>query len=269
MTFAAKELSQTSGAPVELYEFSLGTAYWRYCSGDEDQSYGGFVFAQTNGLGREEIAQGDEANRPQLRIRMPAWLSVPRLFIPYPPQASTLLRIRRLHRADGEVRVIWTGRIISCTIRGPAAELICESWYTSLLRPGLRKHYMVRCAYDLYGSECGVTRASYQVEEALTAVVGAVLTAPSAGAHADGWYSGGFLNWESPEGPRWGSIVAHSGTQLTLERAIPGLYAGATVIYYAGCNHTLLACWTKFFNGENFGGFPWLPDHNPFRVKIY
>jgi hypothetical protein len=41
------------------------------------------------------------------------------------------------------------------------------------------------------------------------------------------------------------------------------------VSYYPGCDRTRLTCSLKFGNIANFGGFPWVPQKNPFRVKIY
>jgi hypothetical protein len=33
---------------------------------------------------------------------------------------------------------------------------------------------------------------------------------------------------------------------------------------YAGCDHLLATCRDRFSNVANFGGFPWIPQKNPF-----
>jgi uncharacterized phage protein (TIGR02218 family) len=268
VSYASVETSILGGAPLELYEIQSGTRYWRYTSGDVPVLYAGFTYEPVF-LERSAIEQGSEGNRPQLRLSVEADLAVAQLYVGAPPMSPTLLRIHRRHRSDTAVVTIWTGRIISCLFRRPRAAITCEPDYTSLARPGLRKHYQTRCPHDLYGPECGVGRASYKTEETVQAIDGATVTVSSASGHANGYYDGGLMEWDSPTGLAWGFIVHHTGNDLALSRPLPGLTVGATVSYYPGCDRTRLTCSIKFLNILNHGGFPWIPDHNPFRVKIF
>jgi len=59
-------------------------------------------------------------------------------------------------------------------------------------------------------------------------------------------------------------ILSHVGDTVTLTAAILGLAPGSTVTAFAGCDHTISTCDSKFNNRENFGGFPYFPSINPF-----
>jgi hypothetical protein len=49
-----------------------------------------------------------------------------------------------------------------------------------------------------------------------------------------------------------------------LQYPAQGLAVGAAVDMYAGCDRTLNTWHNRFSNAANFGGFPWIPQKNPF-----
>ena len=75
-----------------------------------------------------------------------------------------------------------------------------------------------------------------------------------------GWFVGGRLTAAGAQR----LIVASSGGAVTLSAPIPGLTAGDAFDAYPGCDHTLGTCASKFGNQLNFGGFPYIPQKNPF-----
>jgi len=100
----------------------------------------------------------------------------------------------------------------------------------------------------------------------VSAVDGTALTVTGADGEADGYFVGGMIEF----GGIFRFIVAHTGTSITLWREMPNLEATDAVTLYPGCNRTLDHCTNKFSNTINYGGFPWLPNSNPFSfINVY
>ena len=67
MTYATIETSAQSGRPVELYDFSIGSAHYRYTSSDGDVSYGGNTYAAVP-IARSAVEATNETARLALNI---------------------------------------------------------------------------------------------------------------------------------------------------------------------------------------------------------
>jgi hypothetical protein len=63
-------------------------------------------------------------------------------------------------------------------------------------------------------------------------------------------------------------VTGQSGTSLTLSYPFAGLGVGDTVTLRKGCDHSFATCKAKFSNGERYGGFPIVPDKNPFSSSL-
>lgn len=116
----------------------------------------------------------------------------------------------------------------------------------------------------LYGGACGASPITHRVQGAVSGVSGAAITVPSAAGFATGHFAGGYATWQAGGLTEKRMIVAHAGDLVTLSAVPPGLSAGAAVMLYPGCDHTLVTCEAKFANSANFGGFPFIPTKNPF-----
>jgi uncharacterized phage protein (TIGR02218 family) len=131
----------------------------------------------------------------------------------------------------------------------------------------LRQLYQTPCNNMLYDAFCGVNKAAFAVATTVDAISsdGRTLTVPIAAIEPDGFYgAAGLLEF----GARMGTIDAHVGDQLTLQRAVPGLVAGSGVTIYPGCKRDLNDCTTKFSNTVNHMGFPFIPSQDPFTAGV-
>ncbi len=264
MAFDLLEKSAANGAPVELYEFTLGPNHWRYTSADEDQVMNGQTYTRAP-VRRSKLEFSEELNRANLKIHLQRDNPVADLFRLYPPGAVVLVRVWRRHRGDGEFVLLWHGRVLNCEFVGGEAVLHTEPALTSLRRNGLRRFYQRQCPHVLYGPACRVAQSSYRASGALTVVSGAHVELTAAGLQADGYYAGGILSWGSQSGVVESRIIlSHVGTALTLAAPIQDLAVGDTVDIYPGCDHTLATCDTRFGNADNYGGWPFIPGKNPF-----
>lgn len=264
------EASRAAAAPVELYEFALGSETWRYTSDRQDQSWDGQTWTAAP-LQRGEIEETSEVNRTQLPITAPYDFPVAQLFRAAPPSGVILFKLRRMHRGDTEAVVIWLGRIVNCDWAGREATLSAEPVYTSIKQPGLRRFYSRLCPHAIYGTACRLDPDDWAATATATAVSGLLVTLSGPHAGAEGYYGGGAMAWVDDEGrTREQGIESHAATgQVKLVAPPLGLAAGATVTVWPGCDHSLKACREKFANNVNFGGWKWIPGKNPFNTAVF
>lgn len=269
MTYAATETSIQSGRPVELYEFLNGATYYRYTSADSDVSYGGNTFTAA-AIARDAIEATSETARLALNLTCARSLPVLELFSVLPPDAVVSLTVRRLHAGDGEAITLWLGRVLNVTWKPAAAEIHCESVYTSLKRVGLRRLYQKACPHALYGPGCNVSRASVVATKTVASISGAMLTLNGmVGTYVDGYFAGGYVEWERTAGQfDRRAIRSQVGGVIAIGFPFPGITVSASVYIYPGCDHTISTCDTKFSNRRNFGGMPYFPTKNPFNGTI-
>lgn len=63
-------------------------------------------------------------------------------------------------------------------------------------------------------------------------------------------------------------VTNSAGLQCVLSTSINDLTTGATLRFYAGCNHSVVTCKDKFNNVNNYGGCPFVPTRNPFSTGV-
>lgn len=265
MTYDARESGLQTGEPVELYEFQRGATFYRYTSADTDIVFGGNTYTAAT-LSRNAIEATQEVARNALNVSCARTLPIVQLFNPLPPSDVVLLTVRRFHRDDSEVAIIWIGRVLNVSWRGLQAEIRCESVYSSIKRPGLRRMYQRQCPHVLYSTACGVNRATYKVTRTVQSINGLAVTLNDMGAFASGYFAGGYVEFTTSTGAvERRSIGAHAGAVVALNFQPLGLVAAASVDLYPGCDHTTGAngC-ARYANLLNYGGMPYIPEKNPF-----
>jgi len=268
MTFAADETSVESGSVIELYKFSYAGETFYYTSADDTFTYSDRDYIPVAGLTRSPITEQSEISQSSLTLTAHPDFEVAKLFEVYPPSDVVDLVIYRVHRGSPtDVIVYWLGRVLNVSWPGGYCELRCESLYTRLRQPGLRRVYSRNCPHALYGSECGANQVSFAENAQLDSVSATQFELVSSDfqIHPDGYYSGGKVVYEySPGKFERRGIRKHVGNTITITHPIPGLPGDADIVVYAGCDRTQPTCNDRFANGENFGGFPYVPKKNPF-----
>ncbi len=268
MTYAAIESSAQSGRPVELYEFLDGATPYRYTSADGDIVYGGNTYTAVP-ISRGAVEATSETARLALEITCARSVGVLALFALLPPDDIVAVTVRRLHAGDGEAITLWMGRVLNVTLNNVSAEIHCESVYTSLKRVGLRRLYQKGCPHVVYGPGCGLDRNAFKSTKTVSTVSGTSITLAAMGAFVDGYFAGGYLEWESSGGYfERRAIRSQVGGVVTIGFPLPGLAAAASVNLYPGCDHSLATCTGKFANRLNYGGMPYFPSKNPFDGTI-
>lgn len=268
MPFADYEESTQSGRPVELYVFGYAGGTFRHTSADRDVEFNGSTYTAQPGLSRSAVDDTGEIAKSNLTITAAEDFAVSRLFEVYPPSDVVELIIYRAHMADlTEAATIWIGRVLSAVWSVGSSQLSCESIFSRLRQPGLRRPYARNCPHQLYGPVCRAQETSFQEVATLNGLdaSGFDLSSPAFSAHADGYFAGGKLTIElSPGVVERRGIRTHAGDTITLTHPITGLLATSTVTVSPGCPRTQDVCESRFANLVNFGGFKYMPAKNPF-----
>ena len=272
MSYDEFETSVSSGRPYYLYAFNDGTTTTRLTSNADDL----LKMTETwtaSPLSHADIEQTGNIEKSSLQLTFPLSDSYARQFLQPVPQVVTATIWRgHLLDEDEEHRVVWKGRVVGAKTQNQILTLEIESVFTSLRRPGCRARYQRTCRFALYHVGCNLDITAFQTEKALTEISGLVLTVPAAGSETDGYYKAGVLEYNG----LFGFIVDHSGSSLTLLAPVQGLQealdaasGSLTVKLAPGCDLSRTMCEEKFSNELNHGGFPYMPDKNPFSVSIF
>ncbi len=263
MSYTQRENSEYEAQPNELYTFTRQGNVWRYTSADEDKTANFFLF-QSYPIRRSSFQQSQETERGPLTLVMSKQVPFLQQFRSSPPTSVTTLLVQRYHEGVSEYVTVWIGRVTNVVFSEREAEVRCESIYSSIKRPVLRRRYQTGCPHVLYGPQCGVLRANFAVTAELISVRGTTLTSPEFGFFPDNYFNGGYVEWAVGPDTLRRFIISHTNLDITLNLPFATIPGNASVVAYPGCDHTLPTCDTKFNNHENYGGQPFYPKKNPF-----
>lgn len=269
MSYGTHETAEHTGQPVEMLFFSRGSAVWRYTTASHDITpptyppFDGLYVATA--IKRNAIAQSSESGRNTLTLEVPRDLDLLREFRGVPLPGAIAVTLMRLQQRDDtfEVITLWSGRVLGASWGADAARLECEPASVSLARNGLRQLYARTCTHVLYDGMCKAVPAP--VANAVFDIAGnALVLAPS--SMQPGEFAGGWV--EAVGGEKKTMIVSNTDSTLTL-LSMPTFETGEPVLLYAGCDKTMATCQGKFNNLPNYGGFPFIPNKNPFNAGVF
>lgn len=275
MSYNDFEVSNSNGRPIALYTFNYGNTYWRYCTADEDKTVGldengdpAIYLAQA--IRDEGVTQGG-SDQNDLQIVVQANHPIVAIFRNSQPSGKVWLNVRRYHLGDPatETPLLWSGTIVNAVEVDEAQfSLAGRSLGGSYDRNGLRLAWGRMCPHVLYGVGCNNNNENPKEEHAyvreIATVDGIRFTCLVHDEPTEGSFSGGFLEFERPDGSldRRG-IEQQVGNDFLVFGSTDGLTVGLAVTLYPGCSRNTTAC-KAFDNLPNYGGFPHLPGKSPF-----
>lgn len=266
MTYLASETSQWGGQPVELYRFTRGLTTWNYTTGDVEITYNGDIYKPVT-MRRGDLPINEEKNTSNLEIWMDPTTDIVTEFISGATPAPTGLILIRRHRNEAsptEQAVIFVGQVGLVEFSEGEVHFTCVPIQRSVQRRVPRMLYQTQCNNMLYDVNCTVNPALFTVAAHISAIAGRQVTVPEAASKPDGYYNGGFFR----DGDTYVFIMTHVGTLLTVLALTPAVLAGDNISLTAGCDRARGTCLTKFNNLDNFLGFPYIPDKNPYESGI-
>lgn len=276
MSYQDDEASAEDNRPLEYYVVTYGTTVKYLASGNRDLEIGSQVYLATT-LGRSELKISTATGNVELAINLPLDHEiVARYYLQGIPPKSMRLQAFRKQVRSGEVRNIWDGYVTS---------IACDEWTASLRVPSYTMEVMKKkiptvtvgrtCPHMLYDTMCGVDRNSYKVTTTAMYVNGRTVRLDIGNPSRIGWaIAGELIHVSSTERMTIGDQVElnpgiSSIVDVEMQLLIPGMMSGNSIEVYAGCDHTIETCLTKFNNKDRFGGFPQLPTKNPFDQNGY
>ncbi len=274
MTTESRELSQWSGSPVELYEFTNGATVVRLASSEPSYVLDGNTYTATVMQRSAPKAGGPDAAPTQIDVTLPRDHAVAVWVRDDLTTTPVTCTIRRTHRGESDsVSPAYKFRVIDAQFAGPTCVLTLASLREDFQRNLPLYVTQLTCPLPLYGTLCQAVATDHDANYTVSAIDGVTVTltglstadAIDAALFPEGvprtpLYVGGWL--QTAAGVKVG-IKAQDGDDVTLSRPIT-LSVSEVVTLFAGCDKTVTTCHFRFTNTPHYGGEPVMPARNPF-----
>lgn len=265
MSFEALETSQESGSRIEIYTLARGsTVYRMHDSVEPVVTYLGDDFLKTQ-ISRGNITTGQE----YLEIGLPGSHPFSLSFSTIAPGQTASLTIQSYHRADpSDVRVIYKGvvRAVAFTQNMSKSALSLAPINEAFNKEIPERTFQAACNNVLFDPDCKVSAGSFTHIGAVTAIVDNITTVQGLlAAKGNGWATGGYVSFGVLD---YRLILEQNGDDLTLVLPFHEDVLTEDVSVYAGCDHSIATCLSKFANDINFGGHPDVPKKNIFETGL-
>lgn len=268
MSFDDIERSQAGGQKVFLYTWTRGSAVYRYAACDQDLVINFQRFQADGVINHGPIEQGGDPVRAGIDVVTASDHPVAMLYRSVPPLDTVMLLIQEVHLDDlASLRPVWQGRVVNARVRSQDREatLSHEPTYTSLKRMGLRRAYQTLCPLVTGGKHCGVNMEAFVLETTAQEIQGLDVTLANSAGRPDGYFLGGYVTYEIASGViDRRNIRQHVGSVISLQGYPIGMVVGSALRVFPGDDHTAKTCAEKFNNIDNYGGFLYFPNKNPF-----
>lgn len=266
MTFAAYEESQAGASRVELYTLTIGSTIYRmHDSVELVLNIGGDDFFRVQ-ISRGAIATGQES----LEISLPGSHEFSLQFASIAPGQTAILTIQAYHRNDPatEVKVIYKGvvRSVAFTQNASHSALSLSPINDALDKQIPERTFQAACNNVLFDTDCKISAGSYEHTNLVSAIVDNIVTVTALeSTKGDGWSTGGYVSYGTLD---YRLILEQDGDDLILVLPFHTNVTGQSVTVFAGCDHSIGVCSSKFSNVINFGGCPYVPTKNIFLTGI-
>ena len=270
-TYDQLESSVEGSRPIELYEFSLGSDFFRYTSAEDEITIGADVYTPL-AIARDKIVQGSDQGTRNLKVTVPTSTALAQEYIDVPPGQKVGLNIFRYQRDevptfDTQV-LLFKGRVqaVAYPNDGHSAEFAIRSIESALNRNLPRFSFAGTCQHILYDDACGAIATDFDHLGAASSISGNTITV--SGASASGLdFVGGYCR---PTGTNdFRMIISQSGDVLTLLLPFQVDPTGGNMSVFAGCDHLIEGdCALVFDRVADFGGFAFVPSKDIFAQGV-
>lgn len=272
MSFDTIELSRFLGRPVRLFVFTRQSTVWRFCTGDRDITIGENTYYHAQ-IDRSEIRQTVERAKDSITIKLaylrdpdadeyPVTQSFGDNWFPYVPSSTVTVVCMEHHYGDTDPPVVqWMGQVTQPKFTDTELELVCEPTGGTDRARNQGAKWQRSCWKTVYSTGirgCNLDPSGFEVAATLSGVSGLTLTASAFGT-APINLAGGSLVWTNGAGMvERRSIMAHSGSSITVLYGSADLAPALNVVALPTCPRTWAACEVRG-NTINFGGAIYKP----------
>lgn len=276
MSFEALETSRFGGRPLRLFVFQRQGVVWRFCKADRDLVIDGQTYLGAQ-IDRSDIQQTAERAKNEITITLAYWRdpnaeafpstqAFGNNWHPYIPSDPIAVTCLAAHYGDTGAPVVeWSGIVTQPAFTDTELTLTCTPGPAIARARNQGPKWQRGCWKTVYSTGlrgCNLSLAAFDVSDTLSAVSGLVVTA-AAFATAPLALDGGWIEWTRVDGiVERRSIMAHSGSDITLLYGAADLAAGLSVTARPGCQQTWAACEARG-NTINYGGAIYKPTKDP------
>jgi uncharacterized phage protein (TIGR02218 family) len=257
---------------ADIWTITLnGGSVIRWTSHDQPIAYGGNTFVRGPIIERSTITEKVGVEVATMDVSISATSSdlingAPVLaFIAGHGLDGAAIKLERAYAANWSSPIVGTiirfaGKVTSIgSTLGGTSRLTVSSWLVLLKNASPRNLFQAGCLRTLYDAGCGLNPASFSATGTVTAAGQQTFTCALTTAD---YYSQGRIVFTS--GANAGITrtvkVNTAGGVFTLARPLPAIAAiGDTFTAYAGCDHSMATCSSKFANLARFKGQPFVP----------
>lgn len=269
MTWYDDERSVQDSRPRELYVFATPTATTRIASFPVDVVYSGNTYTSvpTSRSSLQSLDCSKEQN--DFTVELPATHPLPQSYASYVPPRELMCTVLRYQAVSGVALAIGSGYVTALAFKERMA---------SFRIPGASDAFAVQipsasctriCNHVLYDARCGLSRATYELAVTISTIASdrKSITVSTVGAAPNNYYQFGELVHAASSERRM--ITSQVGTTISFSYRLPlSIVVGNALSLFPGCDHSVRTCRDKFANVNAFGGFPLLPNANPFWVDM-
>ena len=249
--------------PSELYHiWRDGGEHWYYTSGDITVTYDSEDYVPAT-LERSQVKYDSQLEVVTMIIKAAYVNDAVFEYIAINPVEILWISVMKIHRDQVplEVDVVFIGQIKNVSFKGVQANINCVGFEQFLKQTVPRWRYQLTCNHTLFDDKCSLTKTEYKIDATVTLdVTETILSSATFALQEDGYFIGG----EVVFGIEKRTIVAHTGTDITLMYKMKNLFDGDIVEAYPGCDRRLETCRDKFDNIVNsLAPGLFIPTENP------
>ena len=266
MVYDTQERSATSGAPIECYKFIGSYNNYRFTSYQESVTVNGEVYTPL-AISRSAVKlTAQDQTQQALEVILPYQNAMVQEYAYQSAPPSLDLELYRVHDTDYTDHVLlWSGKVTSFTVEGCIAKRKIPSVFDYLLQGNVpTPRHQAPCNHVFTDVRCGVPEITVSQNVTVTAIVGNIVTV-SGLTFSVGEIKAGYIKTGSSERRMITDLI---GTDITVAYPFANLAVNDIVEVVKGCDHSFTTCKNVYSNGVNFGGFPVVPNRNPFTSKI-
>jgi len=268
MAYIDNETGADTAKPVELYRFTGTFNTYRLTSFAEPVTSGGQLFDLAP-ISRNKLNVGTQENGGEraLEITLPFDHPLVQEYAYESAPPNLTLELLRAHQQDYDDTVLlWSGRVTGVSVSGRTAKLRVPATFSYVLEGNTpTPRFQAPCNHVLYSTQCGVNPALFQHITTVDSFNGFNLNVADL-PWVDNEGAAGIMIAPGGEARM---IISNVGTAVQVSYAFSSLSNGDAITLRKGCDHALDGhCIARFNNGARFGGFPLVPDINPFTSNI-
>ncbi|RKY55586.1 MAG: hypothetical protein DRP93_03065 [Candidatus Neomarinimicrobiota bacterium] len=270
MSFEIAHESIEDSTPAYLYEFIVGSVYYRATSAANTHIVDTFEYVPHAGIRHTEVQNSGEDAKNVCTVTvsydhpLASWLRQ------YIPTEKIVLIIKNYEIGEAPTHFEFQGLYMKYAAKYPEFKMTFSPLDYTLAQGALQKSYGLNCQHTQYDQWCGLVPQLFSLSTTIASYDPATDTISVTPTDLDGvavdYYLGGYIELTGFYGKERAWIVSQTTFTLGLDRKMPSLAAGAAIDIVPSCKGSFEACRDPalFNNKLRYLGAPHANKVNPF-----